>query len=76
MADQPRFQHDCTICTFLGQYNEFDLYFCPQGGRIPTVIARYGDDGPEYQSGLIPASVLPELQEARKRAIDKGLLKQ
>jgi hypothetical protein len=73
--DKPRYQHDCTACTYLGQYKEFDLYFCPQGGNIPTVIARYGNDGPEYQSGLVPASVLPELAEARKRAITAGLLR-
>ena len=71
----PRFQHDCTACTYLGQHDEFDLYFCPQGS-FPTVIARYGDDGPEYQSGLIPRSILPELDEARNRAIAAGLLKE
>jgi hypothetical protein len=47
----PKFLHDYACCTFLGHENDHDLYFCEQG-TIPTVIARYGSEGPEYQSGL------------------------
>jgi hypothetical protein len=47
----PRYQHDCSSCKFLGKYREFDLYFCKQIS-IPTVIARYSDDGPDYYSGI------------------------
>lgn len=48
----PRFQHDCDNCIYLGQHEEYDLYYCTQGGDWPTVIARYGDEGSEYTSGL------------------------
>ena len=76
--DKPQFKHDCNDCKFLGQYTtpgwvKCDLYFCPQGGRIPTVIARYSDEGSDYNSGL--GSKLPELEEAELRAITRCLLK-
>ena len=46
----PAFEHDCDECVFLGRYEDHDLYLCPQGG-MPTVVARWGNDGPEYTSG-------------------------
>ena len=46
----PRYQHYCDNCIFLAKFNEYDLYFCPQGGD-PTVIARFGTDG-DYLSGI------------------------
>ena len=53
---KPIFKHDCNQCVFLANFidtqNKYDLYFCKQGGILPTVIARYGNDGPEYTSGL------------------------
>lgn len=52
MATSPRHKHDCERCVFLGSYENFDLYVCPASGeRISTVVARYGDDGPDYVSG-------------------------
>lgn len=46
---QPRYTHDCNKCEFLGIHEEYDLYFCPDE---PTIIARYGNKGNEYGSGL------------------------
>jgi hypothetical protein len=72
--DQPRFVHDCDQCKFLGTHDDnevtYDLYYCGQGG-FPTVIARFGHEGPEYLSGLHSCS--PPLQEAKSRAKDNGL---
>lgn len=73
---QPLFRHDCDKCDFLGRYSEnnsvYDLYFC---STTPTVIARYGNDGAEYTSGMVFAR--PDgndaLYEAKLRAINKGL---
>jgi len=48
--DTPRYSHDCSDCVFLGQFNKYDLYFCP---REPTIIARYSSEGSEYTSGII-----------------------
>lgn len=75
-TDVRRFEHDCAKCTFLGQFGDYDLYHClKQGPEFPTVIARWGDDGPEYNSGMVQADCHtdPRLVEARKRAIARGL---
>jgi hypothetical protein len=61
-----RFTHDCDNCEFLGQFNEYDLYYCEDAFE-PTVVARYGDDGPEYTSGIHSSN--PALVEARSRAL-------
>jgi hypothetical protein len=50
---KPIFRHDCEACSFLGHYEEHDLYYCP---GEPTVIARYGSEGPDYKSGLVFAN--------------------
>jgi hypothetical protein len=72
---KPKYQHDCDACTFLGQDStgKYDLYYCPQGGILPTVIARYGD-GDNYYSGLYARFRIPVLMEAFDRAVARGLL--
>lgn len=75
--ETPRFQHDCGKCVFLGRYHERDLYFHPgehPDGLSQTVVARYGDDGPSYTSGLFIADFEVSLHEAKERAIARGLL--
>lgn len=76
MLDQEskRYAHDCDECVFLGRYGEYDLYYCEQKGLegCSTVIARYGNDGPEYKSGLEFVGVIPALTEAAKRVIERG----
>ena len=67
-----RYAHDCAECIPLGQMGDHDLYFCSQGR--PTVIARYGDDGPEYRSGICFTYIDPELARAYALAVDRGLL--
>jgi len=55
---QPRYQHDCDKCEFLGTHKQFDLYAC--GNKDPkdedkievnTVIARYSSESGDYSSG-------------------------
>lgn len=72
--DTPRYQHDCERCQFLGQHNEADLYFCERVGFGPTVIARYGDEGLDYISGLVMAQHYADLAEAKRRAEREGWL--
>lgn len=52
----PLFEHDCSKCIFLGidywDDRPADLYYCPAQVGGPTVIARYGNDGPAYCSGM------------------------
>jgi hypothetical protein len=75
VCQKPRFRHSCENCVTLGQFNEFDLYFCAQAPHCrPTVVARFGNADAEYASGLLSAAELPELGEARRRAIAAGLL--
>jgi len=69
----PRYTHDCDSCKFLGEHKQFDLYFCARcdGG---SVIARYGDNGPDYASA--PKDLLTDKQlgypagEAMMRALE------
>ena len=68
----PQYHHSCKNCKFLGEFETFDLYYCPQPGLQPTVLARYGNHESAYLSGIF-APILP-LIEAKKRAIAAGLL--
>jgi hypothetical protein len=64
-----RYSHHCTDCVFLGQFQEFDLYYCsaPRSNH-PTVLAVFGVGG-DYHSGLnFGWGQMEELVEARKRA--------
>ncbi len=62
----PRHRHDCDECSFLGRFDEYDLYACTKG-PMPTVIARYGDEGRHYKSGAALAAVDTALAEAARR---------
>lgn len=68
-----RFQHDCQLCTFLGTYKEYDLYFCDKGHS--TVIARKSHEPSDYLSGMVFAvrNEIEPLRVALTRAIEKGL---
>jgi hypothetical protein len=66
---KPLFKHDCDKCVFLGVYKNHDLYYC---NTEPTVIARYGDNGCEYFSGIHFTSN-DYLNKAKLIAIEKGL---
>lgn len=84
--DVPRYEHDCDSCIFLGSYayhnQVYDLYFCNQAVfSYPTVIARYGSEGPDYTSSLLVARILradgdttDPLAVALEHAVASGLL--
>jgi hypothetical protein len=73
MSSKPVFKHDCDKCLFLDHSIGHDLYYCEQYG-METVVARYGNEGPEYTSGLEFVHKIPSLAEARRLAIAAGLL--
>jgi hypothetical protein len=56
MLLRPAYQHDCDVCQFLGSYKHdekwYDLYYCERCDD-GTVLARYGDDGPDYLSLML-----------------------
>lgn len=68
-----RFSHDCSECKPLGTWEGWDLYYCTQGavGR-PTLIARFGDEGPDYLTYTGAAALTPEIAECKRRAIAAG----
>lgn len=69
--------HDCETCVYLDTVDGervHDLYFHPDGRR-PTVIARYGNSGWEYHSGMPLASRDPLLALALVLALKRGLIK-
>ena len=80
MSKRPRYKHDCEECYFLGTIlsnnSDHDLYCCVKKGPFKTVIARYGSDGPDYESGLLVAlqGQNVRLEEALRRAIDLKLI--
>ena len=47
-----RYKHDCTECKSLGEFENYDLYYCAKS-ILPTIVCRYGNLGQEYLSGLI-----------------------
>lgn len=72
---EPRYEHDCDECIFLGHHNKYDLYVCVnlENEIFNTTIARYGKDG-NYFSGIEFRDYRPALGEAFKRACEKGFL--
>lgn len=71
---KPLYLHDCDACTFLGVHGTSDLYHCLQGGFLPTLIVREGNQGENYLSGAIFAERgIPSFVEAKERALALGL---
>lgn len=56
VTKEPKFQHDCDHCTYLGTSNldgkPHDWYIC-RGADSSSLIARYGSDGSDYRSTLV-----------------------
>lgn len=42
---KPKWTHDCKACKYVGSDTDHDWYVCRD-----SVVARFGDDGPEYWS--------------------------
>lgn len=64
---EPRFEHDCTACTFLGEHENCDVYACDQGGTFPTIILRASDEPSDYASGQHLLERIPAEMAARAR---------
>ena len=77
---KPQFKHDCDDCAFLGRSKDgtHDLYFHDSDCECKrTIIARYGNNGPEYKSGMIfgQKKIDPHLTEAYDYCASWRLLK-
>ena len=74
MNQKPKFQHDCSNCEYLGTFFDLDVYLCRSrsanvlGGSL---IARHGDDGPDYAS--TPICVLLDQFENPEHRIGLGV---
>lgn len=83
--EEPNYTHDCDRCTFLGTYvmsgSNYDLYYHPGDEFTQSIVARYGEMGPEYISGITFARDQYDkkqgtpMAEAYKRALLRGLFK-
>lgn len=66
---EPKFQHDCDNCEYLGKFFDMDVYLCRPSDRGilgGSIIARYSDEAPDYYSS--PISVLrPQLEDPEHR---------
>lgn len=71
MTDQnkPFYEHDCEDCQFLGSALAHDIYYCSQGGVLATIVARHGDDGPDYMSAWALVEELPPEMQKQARAM-------
>ena len=65
----PIYKHNCDVCVFLGSYqlvHDYDLYLCE---ACKTVIARWGSEGYQYDSGLALITHYPATAVAARRAL-------
>ena len=65
----PIYKHDCDVCIYLGSYQlilDYDLYLC-QASK--TVIARWGSEGDQYDSGLALITRDSVMAVAARRAL-------
>lgn len=72
ITNQPKFEHDCDRCVFLGHALDADLYFCLSA---PTVIARYSSWESDYISGMALVGFDIRLAAALGLAHQKNLVK-
>lgn len=79
--DQPRYEHDCERCVWLGRYKTYDFWWCPssEGPTFASVIGRWSSDGPDYISMHPPGAFAHPLKERAwyteilRRAQERGL---
>ena len=65
----PIYKHDCNICIYLGSYQlvlDYDLYVCKE---YNTLVARWGSEGPQYESGLALITHYSVIAVAARRAL-------
>lgn len=77
--NEPVYVHDCKQCVYLGNYEHhgvfFDLYVCSHKDKIiDTLVARHGNEGPEYCSGVVFIKTHPQIKKAYELALAKGYM--
>lgn len=70
---EPRYDHDCNACSFLGHYEEYDLYF--HRDPIEAFIFAKLEEG-NNRTILVPISDIELLINALSLAKEKGLYKE
>lgn len=66
--EQPRYDHDCDQCLYLGRQGGYDLYVDSEMGIHPTLLCRYGNKPHEYKSG-IDMAVIKDADASYRRAL-------
>ena len=71
MKMNPKWQHDCNKCKYLGSMvvtgDTLDWYTCGSDFQ-QTVIARHGDDGPDYWS--MPVDIMRSGSDVARKSDD------
>ena len=72
----PIYKHDCDVCTYLGSFQldvVYDLYLCKES---KTIVARWGSEGHQYDSGLgiIPHDFVMGVAARRALAYYMGII--
>lgn len=70
---EPSYTHDCSQCVYIGSgtYRDalHDWYKCPTTGEGWTLVARYGNEAPQYTSGTFLSCVVVTPLEIRALAL-------
>ena len=51
--NEPRYGHDCSQCRFIGYWEQYDLYVCPESSLGGSIIARESAVVSDYQSSPV-----------------------
>jgi hypothetical protein len=57
-----RYKHDCDICEFVGEQDEYDVYWC---SLEPTIVMRRSSEPSDYLSS---ESLIDKITEPKVRA--------
>jgi hypothetical protein len=64
MKDKPRYIHDCDGCIYLGNRDEFDVYYCfgsaGSSWGAGSIILRFGDECSDYSSSPLSMALCTE----------------
>lgn len=70
--EESKYAHDCEYCTFMGgayrrtdhdgtnEWIDFYYHYVDELPGLFNIVVRYGDEGPDYWSGLGNSEVLGE----------------
>lgn len=73
MSTEPRYQHDCDQCRFIGKIDKYDMWICEKTDRV-SVIARYGSNGEYASRGFMEPFIEAVQHETAGLSTDQGIV--